>query len=99
MSQMIAGGSGAGPGWNGTSGVQTHITNTPIGDVERRYPVLLYEFSIRKGSRGVGKFNGGNGVVRDIKVLQHLLLWKRDTRDDNFLGYQTIRVMVYGMNT
>jgi len=71
--ETIAGGSGAGPGWYGTSGVHTHITNTRIGDVEileRRYPVLLHEFSIRKGSGGVGEFNGGDGVVRDIEFLQ-----------------------------
>lgn len=51
--ETIAGGSGAGPTWDGTSGVHTHMTNTRIGDVEvmeRRYPVLVREFSIRKGT-------------------------------------------------
>ncbi len=55
--------------------MHTHITNTRIGDVEileRRYPVLLHEFSIRKGSGGVGKFNGGDGVVRDIEFLESI---------------------------
>jgi 5-oxoprolinase (ATP-hydrolysing) len=53
--QTIAGGSGAGPHWHGTSGVHTHITNTRIGDVEileRRYPVLLHQFGLREGSTG-----------------------------------------------
>jgi Hydantoinase B/oxoprolinase len=71
--QTIAGGSGAGPHWHGTSGVHTHITNTRIGDVEileRRYPVLLHEFSIRDGSGGEGEYNGGCGVTRDIEFLQ-----------------------------
>ncbi|KAG8894865.1 hypothetical protein FRB99_000945, partial [Tulasnella sp. 403] len=73
MGKTIAGGSGAGPGWHGTSGVHTHITNTRIGDVEileRRYPVLVHEFSIREGSGGKGRYNGGCGVIRDIEFLE-----------------------------
>ncbi|PSR89042.1 Hydantoinase B/oxoprolinase-domain-containing protein [Coniella lustricola] len=68
--ETIAGGSGAGPDWDGTSGVHTHMTNTRITDsevFERRYPVLLREFSIRKGSGGRGQHVGGDGVVRDIE--------------------------------
>ncbi|KAK9467132.1 Hydantoinase B/oxoprolinase-domain-containing protein [Lipomyces arxii] len=68
--ETIAGGSGAGPTWNGTSGVHTHMTNTRITDAEifeRRYPVLLREFSIRAGSGGDGQYRGGDGVVRDIE--------------------------------
>ncbi|KAL7269300.1 hypothetical protein RUND412_008047 [Rhizina undulata] len=69
--ETIAGGSGAGPHWNGTSGVHTHMTNTRITDAEvfeRRYPVILREFSIRNGSAGKGAFHGGDGVVRDIEL-------------------------------
>ena len=68
--ETIAGGSGAGPDWNGTSGVHTHMTNTRITDAEvfeRRYPVILREFSLREGSAGRGQHNGGEGVVRDIE--------------------------------
>lgn len=68
--ETIAGGSGAGPTWEGTSGVHTHMTNTRITDsevFERRYPVLLREFGLRAGSAGVGMHNGGEGVVRDIE--------------------------------
>ncbi|ODA80273.1 hypothetical protein RJ55_03231 [Drechmeria coniospora] len=68
--ETIAGGSGAGPDWEGTSGVHVHMTNTRITDseiFERRYPVLLREFSIRKGSGGAGQHRGGDGVVRDIE--------------------------------
>ncbi|KAF2742710.1 hypothetical protein M011DRAFT_472032 [Sporormia fimetaria CBS 119925] len=68
--ETIAGGSGAGPTWNGTSGVHTHMTNTRITDsevFERRYPVLLREFSLRKRSGGKGRHPGGDGVVRDIE--------------------------------
>lgn len=75
LSQTIAGGSGAGPTWHGTSGVHTHITNTRIGDVEileRRYPVLLHRFGLRDGSGGGGKFHGGDGVIREIEFLHQL---------------------------
>ncbi|KAM0714245.1 hypothetical protein Q7P37_010032 [Cladosporium fusiforme] len=68
--ETIAGGSGAGSDWDGTSGVHTHMTNTRITDsevFERRYPVLLREFSLREGSHGVGQHRGGDGVVRDIE--------------------------------
>lgn len=68
--ETIAGGSGAGPDWEGTSGVHTHMTNTRITDAEvfeRRYPVLLREFSLRPGSGGNGQHRGGDGVIRDIE--------------------------------
>lgn len=65
--ETICGGSGAGPGFHGTSGVHIHMTNTKITDpevLEKRYPVVLREFSIRDGSGGSGQFNGGNGIRR-----------------------------------
>jgi 5-oxoprolinase (ATP-hydrolysing) len=68
--ETIAGGSGAGRDWDGTNGVHTHMTNTRITDAEvfeRRYPVLLREFSLRAGSGGAGKHCGGDGVIRDIE--------------------------------
>lgn len=68
--ETIAGGAGAGPGWDGQSGVQVHMTNTRSTDpeiFEKRYPVILHEFSLRKGSGGDGKHRGGEGVIRDIE--------------------------------
>ncbi|KAL8936435.1 MAG: hypothetical protein Q9211_004194 [Gyalolechia sp. 1 TL-2023] len=68
--ETIAGGSGAGPTWDGTSGVHTHMTNTRITDAEvfeRRYPVILREFGLRSGSAGKGQHVGGEGVIRDIE--------------------------------
>ncbi|GAA5831347.1 hypothetical protein JCM5353_008565 [Sporobolomyces roseus] len=68
--ETIAGGSGAGPTWDGESGVHVSMTNTRITDceiLERRYPVILHEFSLRDGSGGQGLYKGGNGVVRDIE--------------------------------
>jgi 5-oxoprolinase (ATP-hydrolysing) len=75
--ETIAGGAGAGPTWNGRSGVHTHMTNTRITDpeiFERRYPVILRKFSLRTGSGGSGKYRGGDGVVREIEFRKNLLV-------------------------
>ncbi|TMW56149.1 hypothetical protein Poli38472_008797 [Pythium oligandrum] len=71
--ETIAGGAGAGPSWHGRSGIHTHMTNTRITDpeiLEKRYPVLLRAFHLRNGSGGVGKYRGGDGVVREIEFLK-----------------------------
>lgn len=68
--ETICGGSGAGPSWQGTSGVHTNMTNTRITDpesLERRYPVILRQFGLRSGSGGQGKHNGGDGIIRDVE--------------------------------
>ncbi|KAI2795311.1 hypothetical protein POX_a01917 [Penicillium oxalicum] len=70
--ETIAGGGGAGSSWNGQSGVQVHMTNTRITDpeiLEKRYPTLLRQFTLRDGSAGRGKNPGGEGVIRDIEFL------------------------------
>jgi 5-oxoprolinase (ATP-hydrolysing) len=69
----VGGGAGAGPGFAGASGVHVHLTNTRITDVEvleRRHPVLVREFSLRRGSGGAGRFAGGDGLVRAIEFLE-----------------------------
>jgi 5-oxoprolinase (ATP-hydrolysing) len=71
--ETIAGGSGAGPGYPGASGVQTHMTNSRLTDpevLERRFPVLLREFALRAGSGGRGAFRGGDGLVREIEFRE-----------------------------
>ena len=71
--ETIAGGSGAGPGFDGASAVQTHMTNSRLTDpevLETRFPVLLEEFSIRRGSGGAGRWRGGDGAVRRIRFLE-----------------------------
>jgi len=71
--ETICGGSGAGLNFHGTNAVQVHMTNTRITDaeiLERRYPVLLTEFSVRKFSGGKGLWNGGDGCIRQIMFLQ-----------------------------
>lgn len=68
--ETIAGGAGAGPTWEGTSGVHVHMTNTRITDpevFEKRYPCILRAFTLREGSGGKGHRNGGDGTVRDIE--------------------------------
>lgn len=71
--ETIAGGSGAGPGFDGASAVQTHMTNSRLTDpevLETRFPVLLEEFSIRRGSGGAGTHRGGDGAVRRVRFLE-----------------------------
>ena len=71
--ETICGGAGAGDGFDGCDAVHTHMTNSRITDpevLELRFPVLLQEFSIRKGSGGAGRYQGGDGVVRRIKFLE-----------------------------
>lgn len=73
--ETICGGSGAGSGYDGTSGLHTHMTNTAITDpeiLEQRYPVRLHRFSLRRGSGGRGRWQGGDGIVREIEFLKPL---------------------------
>ena len=71
--ETICGGAGAGPDHDGTSAVQTHMTNSRLTDpeiLESRYPVLLERFAIREGSGGAGKHKGGDGTIRDIRFRE-----------------------------
>jgi 5-oxoprolinase (ATP-hydrolysing) len=68
--ETICGGSGAGPGFDGTSAIHTHLTNTRLTDpeiLEFRYPVILESFSVRRGSGGRGRWKGGDGTVRIMR--------------------------------
>ncbi|KAK1131870.1 hypothetical protein K0M31_016018 [Melipona bicolor] len=67
--ETVAGGSGAGPTWDGRGGIHTHMTNTRITDpeiLELRYPVILNKFSLRPASGGAGAHTGGDGVIRKM---------------------------------
>jgi 5-oxoprolinase (ATP-hydrolysing) len=73
--ETIGGGAGAGPGFNGRSGVHQHMTNTRITDpedLERRYPVRLLRFALRRGSGGAGRYTGGDGLIREVEALAPL---------------------------
>jgi len=71
--ETVCGGAGAGPGFHGASAVHTHMTNTRITDpevLEHRYPVRVERFAVRAGSGGRGSWNGGDGVVRELRFLE-----------------------------
>ena len=71
--ETICGGAGAGPDHDGTSAVQTHMTNSRLTDpevLETRLPVRVESFSIRSGSGGEGRHRGGDGIERRIAFLE-----------------------------
>jgi 5-oxoprolinase (ATP-hydrolysing) len=71
--ETICGGSGAGPDFDGTDAIHTHMTNTRLTDpeiLEWRHPVILESFAIRAGSGGKGAHKGGCGVVRRVRFLE-----------------------------
>jgi 5-oxoprolinase (ATP-hydrolysing) len=71
--ETISGGSGAGPGFVGTSVVQTHMTNSRLTDpevLEFRFPVRLESYEIRPNSGGAGQWRGGDGGVRRVRFLE-----------------------------
>jgi len=91
--ETIGGGGGAGDGFDGASGVHTHMTNTRITDpevLEARYPVRLERFAFRKGSGGAGRWRGGDGLVRCYRFLApltvSLLTERRNTRPYGLRG-------------
>ena len=70
--ETIAGGMGARPTANGISGVHTHMTNslnTPAEALEYAYPLRVRRYGYREGSGGKGRYNGGDGLIREIELL------------------------------
>jgi 5-oxoprolinase (ATP-hydrolysing) len=73
--ETISGGSGAGPGFDGTSVVQTHMTNSRLTDpevLEFRFPVRLESYAIRAHSGGAGRWRGGDGGIRRVRFLERM---------------------------
>ncbi len=69
--ETLGGGHGAGPGWDGASAMQAHMTNTrntPVESLEHAYPLRVVETRVRRGSGGAGKHRGGDGIVRSIEL-------------------------------
>lgn len=88
--ETICGGSGATPESNGADAVHTHMTNTRLTDVEvieRRYPVRIREFSIRRESGGGGQHRGGDGIVRRIEFLKPLRVSMLSERRGDYLPF------------
>ena len=83
--ETVCGGAGAGPDFDGTSAVHTHMTNSRLTDpevLEWRFPVVLEEFAIRDGSGGAGRHKGGDGVRRRVRFnepMQLMVLANRRT--------------------
>ena len=70
--ETLAGGQGAGPGGPGPSAVHVAMSNTlntPIESLETTYPVRVERYTVRSGSGGAGRYRGGDGVVRALRVL------------------------------
>jgi 5-oxoprolinase (ATP-hydrolysing) len=73
--ETICSGAPAGPGFNGADAVHTHMTNSRLTDpeiLELRYPVVLEDFHIRKGSGGKGRWSAGDGTSRTIRFLERM---------------------------
>lgn len=69
--EALGGGAGAGPGWHGEHAVNVHSTNTRNTDaevIEKRTAVLVRRYEIRRGSGGLGEWNGGDGTIREIEA-------------------------------
>ncbi|HXC53756.1 MAG TPA: hydantoinase B/oxoprolinase family protein [Rhizomicrobium sp.] len=83
--ETICGGGGAGADFDGQSAVHTHMTNSRLTDpevLETRYPVLLDDFFIRKGSGGGGAYKGGDGTTRRLRFLEPMMAAILSTRRD-----------------
>ncbi len=73
--ETICGGAGAGPDFDGVSGVHTHMTNSRLTDpeiLEFRFPVLLESFGLRPGSGGAGLHKGGDGTTRRVRFREDM---------------------------
>jgi N-methylhydantoinase B len=91
--ETLGGGQGANPDADGPSGVHVAMSNTlntPIEAMEIEFPFLAREYSIRRGSGGAGLHRGGDGLVREIEVLEPLefalLTERRRTRPPGAAG-------------
>jgi 5-oxoprolinase (ATP-hydrolysing) len=73
--ETICSGAPAGPGFDGASGVHVHMTNSRLTDpevLESRFPVVLEDFHIRRGSGGKGKWNAGDGTLRRLRFRERM---------------------------
>jgi 5-oxoprolinase (ATP-hydrolysing) len=74
--ETICGGSGAGPDFDGAAVVQTHMTNSRLTDpevLESRFPILIEQFALRRGSGGAGAYMGGDGAIRRLRFREPMM--------------------------
>lgn len=103
--ETIGGGSGASKGYDGTSGIHTHMTNTlntPVESLETEYPLMVRKYSVRRGTGGIGQWKGGDGIIREIEILadkctisiqserRHSQPWGLNKGDDGESGRNTL---------
>lgn len=93
--ETIGGGSGAGPGYDGASAVQCHMTNTlntPAEAIELQYPLRVRRFEAATGTGGAGRYRGGDGIVRVLEALERcsgtILSNRRSSRPYGLSGGQ-----------
>ncbi len=70
--ETMGGGIGAGPAGAAISGVHSHMSNslnTPVEALEHAYPFRIERYAVRRGSGGQGRHAGGDGLIRDLRVL------------------------------
>ncbi|MGI8886279.1 MAG: hydantoinase B/oxoprolinase family protein, partial [Gaiellaceae bacterium] len=75
--ETIGGGQGACPNANGPSAVHVAMSNTlntPVEALELSYPLRIERYELRRGSGGAGRFRGGDGVIRELRVLERCRL-------------------------
>ncbi len=73
--ETICSGAPCGPGFNGASAVHTHMTNSRLTDpevLEARFPVVLEDFHVRRGSGGKGEWRAGDGTLRQLRFRERM---------------------------
>lgn len=69
--ETIGGGAGGRPTKDGIDGIHSHMTNTmntPIEEIEVRYPLIVEKYAFRENSCGMGRFRGGLGIIRQFRT-------------------------------
>jgi N-methylhydantoinase B len=88
--ETIGGGQGAKPNGDGIDGVHTHMTNTlntPIEALEIAYPLMVERYEFNPSSGGLGRYRGGLGIIRTIKVLNHYAIVSLQSERRKFPPY------------
>ncbi len=88
--EAVGGGSGASESGDGLDGVQVHITNTsnlPIEVLETEFPIRVLSYELIPNSGGMGKYRGGLGIRREIKILENNVIFSSHADRHKFLPW------------